>query len=73
MEYLGSSAFVHLHSHTLYSMLDGVASPAQYAEACYKRKYQAMAITEHGHMASVPEAYAAFKQYGIKYIPGCEI
>jgi len=73
MEYQGSSDFVHLHSHTLYSMLDGVASPAQYAEACYKRKYQAMAITEHGHMASVPEAYAAFKQYGIKYIPGCEI
>jgi DNA polymerase-3 subunit alpha len=54
-------------------MLDGVASPMQYAEECYKRKYPAMSITEHGHMASVPEAYAAFKQYGVKYIPGCEI
>ena len=73
MSYGGSTDLVHLHSHTLYSMLDGVASPMQYAEECYKRKYPAMAITEHGHMASVPEAYAAFKQYGIKYIPGCEI
>lgn len=73
MSYDGSSDFVHLHSHTLYSMLDGVASPLQYAEECHRRKYKAMAITEHGHMASVPEAYAAFKQYGIKYIPGCEI
>jgi len=73
MAYSGDNSFVHLHSHTLYSMLDGVASPMQYAEECYKRKYPAMAITEHGHMASVPEAYAAFKQYGVKYIPGCEI
>lgn len=73
MTYTGPTEFVHLHSHTLYSMLDGVASPLQYAEECYKRKYPAMSITEHGHMASVPEAYAAFKQYGIKYIPGCEI
>lgn len=73
MAYAGPSDFVHLHSHTLFSMLDGVASPMQYAEECYKRKYPAMAITEHGHMASVPEAYAAFKQFGVKYIPGCEI
>ena len=38
-QYTGSSTFVHLHNHTVFSMLDGVASPEQYAEQCYKRKY----------------------------------
>ena len=72
-QYTGSSTFVHLHNHTVFSMLDGVASPEQYAEQCYKRKYPAMSATEHGHMASVPDMYLAFKKYNLKYIPGCEI
>ena len=63
----------HLHNHTLYSMLDGVASAEQYAEACVKRDIAAMAITEHGHMGSVPDCYFAFKKKNIQYIPGCEI
>lgn len=63
----------HLHNHTLYSMLDGVASAEQYAQACVDRNISAMAITEHGHMGSVPDCYFAFKKHNIQYIPGCEI
>jgi DNA polymerase-3 subunit alpha len=71
--YNGPSEFVHLHNHTVFSALDGVSTPEQYAEQCYERGYPAMSATEHGHMASVPDMYLAFREYGIKYIPGCEI
>lgn len=72
-EYTGTSQFVHLHNHTVFSVLDGVASPEQYAKECSKRGYPAMSATEHGHMASVPDMYFAFKQHNVKYIAGCEI
>jgi DNA polymerase-3 subunit alpha len=72
-DYKGPKEFVHLHNHTVFSALDGVATPEQYAEQCYERGYPAMSATEHGHMGSVPDMYLAFKKYGVKYIPGCEI
>lgn len=72
-DYSGPSEFVHLHNHTVFSALDGVATPEQYAEQCYKRGYPAMSATEHGHMASVPDMYLAFKKYNLKYIAGSEI
>lgn len=72
-DYKGPTEFVHLHNHTVFSALDGVATPEQYAEQCVLRGYPAMSATEHGHMASVPDMYLAFRKHGIKYIPGCEI
>lgn len=69
--YTGPTQFVHLHSHSLYSTLDGVASPEQYAEQCAARGYPAMSATEHGHMASVPDMYLAFKKAKVKFIAGC--
>ena len=72
-DYKGSDEFCHLHNHTVFSTLDGVATPEQYAEQCYERGYPAMSATEHGHMASVPDMYLAFQNYGVKSIPGCEI
>ena len=62
-QYNGPSEFVHLHNHTVFSALDGVATPEQYAEQCFKRGYPAMSATEHGHMASVPDMYLAFRKY----------
>lgn len=72
-DYKGPSHFVHLHNHTVFSTMDGIATPEQYAEECQKRGYPAMSATEHGHMASVPDMYLAFKKAKVKYIPGCEI
>ncbi len=71
--YDGPSEFVHLHCHTVYSTLDGVQTPEQLMTACAERKWPAIAVTEHGHMASVPDLYFAATKNGIKYIPGCEI
>lgn len=70
-DYTGPSQLVHLHNHTVFSTLDGVSTPEQYAEQCFKRGYPAMSATEHGTMGSVPDMYFAFKKYGLKYIPGC--
>jgi len=67
------SDFVHLHCHSTFSPLDGVATPFEYFEECGKRGYIAHAITEHGNMASVPDSYWASKEFGVKYIPGCEL
>lgn len=72
-DYTGSSVIVQTHNHTLYSVLDGVASPEQYALECQKRGYPAMSATEHGHMGSVPDMLTAFKKAGLKFIAGCEI
>lgn len=73
IEYVGPSDFVHLHCHSILSFLDGVATPEQYASECHKRGWSAMALTEHGHMASVPDLYHSFKKYNLKPIFGCEI
>ena len=73
IKYDGPPKFVHLHTHTVYSTLDGVATPEQLFAACKEREWPALAITEHGHMASVPDNYFAAKENGIKYIAACEI
>lgn len=72
-QYTGPSAFVHCHSHSCFSFLDGVCTPEQYADACSERGYPAMALTEHGHMASVPDHYLACKKKKVKSIFGSEI
>lgn len=69
--YNGPKHFVHLHNHSLYSSLDGVASPDQYAKRCLDFDHPAFALTEHGHMASVPDFYLAFKKAKVKPILGC--
>jgi len=71
-EYVGPTQFVHLHNHTIFSKLDGVATPDQYADECNKRGYPAMAATEHGNLASVPDMYLSFRKHNIKYIVGYE-
>jgi DNA polymerase-3 subunit alpha len=71
--YPGPREFCHLHNHTLFSILDGVAQPEAYFKGCADRKWPAFAITEHGVMNSIPDAYYAAKEHKVKMIAGCEI
>ncbi len=48
-------AFVHLHNHTEYSLLDGATKVAEMAEYAYSLGMEAIAITDHGYMYGVPE------------------
>ena len=73
LKYPGPSEFVHLHNHTLFSALDGIATPKEYFSAAAELGHPAFSITDHGSMASIPDAYWAAKENNVKFIPGCEI
>ena len=72
-EYPGPTEFVHLHNHTLFSPLDGIATPEEYFSAASHLGQPAFSITDHGSIAAVPDAYWAAKKNKVKFIPGCEI
>ncbi len=71
-KYPGPTSFVHLHTHTLFSTLDGVAAPNQYIERAKHFGMSALAITDHGSLAGLPDAYFSAKKEGVKLIPGIE-
>lgn len=65
--------FVHLHSHTSYSLLDGAAKIHEVVKRAKELNMPALAITDHGTMYGVVEFFKACKDEGIKPIIGCEV
>lgn len=66
-------SFVHLHTHTAYSLLDGEGTIPKLIERAKELGQTAMAITDHGNMYGVIDFYECAKQNGIKPIIGCEV
>ncbi len=66
-------AFVHLHTHTEYSLLDGAASIKDLVNKAVRLGMPAVAITDHGSMYGAFQFYNACKHAGIKPIIGCEV
>lgn len=66
-------SFVHLHSHTEYSLLDGSNKIKEYVRYVKELGMNAAAITDHGVMYGVIDFYRAAKDAGIKPIIGCEV
>ena len=72
-------AFVHLHNHTEYSLLDGATHVKDMVERAAELGMPAVAITDHGVMGGVPELCdacdAVAKKTGVRVKPiyGCEI
>ncbi len=66
-------AFVHLHVHTEYSLLDGACRIGRVAKRAAELGQTALAITDHGVMYGVIDFYRACKAAGIKPIIGCEV
>lgn len=66
-------SFVHLHTHTAYSLLDGEGTIPKLIERAKELGQTAMAITDHGNMYGVIDFYEYAKQNGIKPILGCEV
>lgn len=73
IKYPGPKDFTHLHSHSLFSQLDGVATPKQYIERCTQVGQTTFALTDHGSLAGLPDAYMAAKKKKVKFLAGCEI
>ena len=66
-------SFVHLHTHTEYSLLDGSNKIKNYVKRVKELGMNAAAITDHGVMYGVVDFYKAARDEGIKPIIGCEI
>ncbi|CAB0571034.1 DNA polymerase III subunit alpha [Corynebacterium diphtheriae] len=66
------SSFVHLHNHTEYSMLDGMAKVDMLAEEVVKQGMPAVGMTDHGNMFGSDAFYRAMKAAGVKPIIGIE-
>ena len=64
--------FVHLHVHTEYSLLDGLARIKKLVKMVKERGWRAIAITDHGVVQAFPEAYKAARGKDIKLIYGME-
>ena len=65
--------FVHLHTHSEYSLLDGANKIKELPARAKELGMKAMAITDHGVMFGVVDFYKECKKVGIKPIIGCEV
>lgn len=65
-------SFVHLHSHTNYSLLDGAGKIDEMIKETKRLGMNSLAITDHGNMFGTLEFYTQAKKNNVKPIIGCE-
>jgi DNA polymerase-3 subunit alpha len=65
--------FVHLHTHTEYSLLDGAGRIADLVATAKKHGQPALAITDHGALYGAVKFYTQARAAGVKPIIGCEM
>ena len=63
-------AFVHLHTHTEYSLLDGSNKIKEYVSRVKELGMNSAAITDHGNMYGVVEFYKTAKAADINPVIG---
>ena len=67
------SSFVHLHVHSEYSLLDGLARLPDLCQRAKECGMEALALTDHGHMYGTIKFHRAAEEAGIKGVYGCEL
>ncbi|MDD5145216.1 MAG: DNA polymerase III subunit alpha, partial [Candidatus Pacebacteria bacterium] len=65
--------FTHLHVHSHYSLLDGLAKIDQLLDYVKESGMDSVALTDHGNIYGAVEFYKKAVGKGIKPIIGCEI
>jgi DNA polymerase-3 subunit alpha len=69
---MGSTAAVHLHAHSEYSLLDGACKIDAMAARAAELGQPALGLTDHGVMNGAVDLYKACAKHGIKPIAGLE-
>jgi DNA polymerase-3 subunit alpha len=64
--------FVHLHLHTLYSLLDGAIRIKDLLETVRAKGMKSVAVTDHGNLFGAVDFYRKAKDAGVKPILGME-
>ena len=64
--------FVHLHTHTEYSLLDGMSRLGEVTRMAAQDGMPAVAITDHGNLFGALKFHRAARAAGVKPILGCE-
>ena len=64
--------FVHLHTHSHYSLLDGLSKIDQLVEKAKELEMDALAITDHGNLYGSVEFFKKATKAGLKPIIGLE-
>ena len=67
-----NSSFVHLHNHTEFSMLDGMAKVDMLADEVVRQEMPAVGMTDHGNMYGSDAFYRRMTGAGVKPIIGIE-
>ena len=65
--------FVHLHVHSEYSLLDGMARVRELVDRAQALGMTALALTDHGVLSGAVKFYKACDEAGIKPILGAEL
>jgi len=68
-----STPFVHLHTHTEFSILDGACRINDLVAKAVECEMPAVAVTDHGVMYGNLGFYSAAQKAGIKPLLGCEV
>ena len=68
-----SASFVHLHTHTQFSLLDGAIRTGDLMKKCKELGMNAVAMTDHGNMYGAIAFYQDALKNGLKPILGCEV
>ena len=64
--------FIHLHSHTQFSLLDGASNIDVLMQKAASDGMKGVALTDHGNMFGAFKFVAAAEKHNIKPIVGCE-
>lgn len=64
--------FVHLHTHTDYSPLDGYSTVEQAVDVVVAHGQKALGVADHGYVSAHPELYNRCMDAGIKPVLGIE-
>jgi DNA polymerase III subunit alpha len=65
--------FVHLHTHSHYSLLDGLSKIPDLVKETKRQGMDSLALTDHGVLYGAVEFYQTATKEGIKPIIGCEV